>query len=137
MAIHEGLWAGKYDFLKTFLELSLGISSCDIFYRIFCLLNPDELLACFTLWVKIAFPKDLSSLGVVEDIVPIDGKVIKGSRRKTKGSNSREIEKPQYQRSTEIHKFIGSYSFMSIYSPCERIFEPFMGLDKKRLPARV
>ena len=78
----------KYDWLKTFLELSSGIPSHDTFYRIFCLLNPDKLQACFTLWVKSAFPKALSSLGGLTDIVPIDGKVIKGSRDKANGKRA-------------------------------------------------
>jgi len=74
----------KHEWLKTFLELPSGIPSHDTFYRVFCLLDPDEFQACFTRWVKSAFPEALTSSGELGDIVPIDGKAIKGSRGKGK-----------------------------------------------------
>ena len=70
----------KYDWLKTFLDLPEGIPSHDTFYRVFCLLDPDAFQDCFVRWVKSAFPSALAATHM--DIVPIDGKAIKGSRGK-------------------------------------------------------
>ena len=78
----------KYDWLKTFLELPCGIPSHDTFYRVFCLLDPDVFQACFTRWIKSALPEALPQLGELTDIVPIDGKAIKGSRGKGKGKRA-------------------------------------------------
>ena len=77
----------KYDWLKTFLELPNGIPSHDTFYRVFCLLDPEAFQACFVRWVKSAFPDALPEDSKT-DIVPIDGKAIKGSRGKGKGKRA-------------------------------------------------
>ena len=76
--------------LSTFLELRNGIPSHDTFYRVFCALDPEDFQACFIRWVKSAFPQALSaSDGKADtDIIPIDGKAIKGSRGKGKGKRA-------------------------------------------------
>ncbi|WP_187300048.1 ISAs1 family transposase [Endozoicomonas montiporae] len=74
----------KEDWLRTFLELPHGIPAHDTFYRIFCLLDPDKFQDCFTRWVKSAFPEAVDTPDEENDIVPIDGKAIKGSRGKGK-----------------------------------------------------
>lgn len=52
-------WAGieaygkaKQEWLETFLELPNGIPSHDTFGRVFSLIPPTELQACFLNWVK-------------------------------------------------------------------------------------
>jgi len=42
----------KKDWLRTFRELPRGIPSHDTFYRILCLLDPDNFQEYFTRWVK-------------------------------------------------------------------------------------
>ena len=78
----------KIQWLKTFLELPEGIPSHDTFYRVFSLLNPETLQDCFTHWVKSAFPEALPADDSDIDIIPIDGKAIKGSRGKGKGKRA-------------------------------------------------
>ena len=63
----------KLDWLKTFLELSSGMPSHDTFYRVFCLLDPDEFQVYFTHGVKSAFPEALPLSDELINIVPIDG----------------------------------------------------------------
>lgn len=74
----------KKDWLCTFLELPHGIPSHDCFYRIFCVLDPEALEVCFIRWVKSYFPMALPLGESQTDIVPIDGKTIRGSRGKGK-----------------------------------------------------
>ena len=78
----------KTDWLKTFLELPCGIPSHDTFYRVFCLLDPDSFQDNFTRWVKSAFPEALSAADTPFDIVPMDGKAIRGSKGKGKGKRA-------------------------------------------------
>ncbi|MCL6269105.1 ISAs1 family transposase [Sansalvadorimonas sp. 2012CJ34-2] len=75
----------KIDWLKTFLELPCGIPSHDTFYRVFCLLDPERFQDSFTRWVKSALPEALSAADTPFDIVPMDGKAIRGSKGKGKG----------------------------------------------------
>jgi len=63
----------KYDWLKDFLELPNGIPSHHTFRRLFILLDPEELEACFVNWVRSAFNFPESK------VVPIDGKTARRS----------------------------------------------------------
>ena len=76
----------KFDWLKTFLELPNDVPSHDTFYRVFTLLDPESFQTCFMRWIKSAFPKGLP--GDQTDIIPIDGKAIKGSKGKGKGKRA-------------------------------------------------
>ncbi len=78
----------KEDWFRLFLELPNGIPSHDTFYRIFCMLRPDEFQECFTRWVKSAYPEALDIPDGDAEIIPIDGKVIKGSKGKGKGKKA-------------------------------------------------
>lgn len=80
----------KEDWLNTFLELPNGIPSRDTFYRVFCALDPEAFQSCFIRWVKSAFPNALpaSADEAGTDIIPIDGKAIRGSRGKGKGKRA-------------------------------------------------
>ena len=75
----------KEHWFKRFLKLQSGIPSHDTFYRLFCLLAPETFQACFTQWVKSAFSPSQTNN---DDIIPIDGKAIKGSRGKGKGKRA-------------------------------------------------
>ncbi|MCL6269107.1 ISAs1 family transposase [Sansalvadorimonas sp. 2012CJ34-2] len=78
----------KIDWLKTFLQLPCGIPSHDTFYRVFCLLDPERFQDSFTRWVKSALPEALSTADTPFDIVPMDGKAIRGSKGKGKGKRA-------------------------------------------------
>lgn len=63
------------EFLKHYFQLPNGIPSHDTFCRVFSALNPTGFQACFVEWIKSVieiFP---------ENVIPIDGKSIKASRR--------------------------------------------------------
>ena len=75
----------KEDWLRTFLELPHGIPSHDTFYRVFCMLDPDKFQESFTRWVRSAYPEALDIPDGDAEVIPIDGKAIKGSRGKGKG----------------------------------------------------
>ena len=78
----------KEDWFRSFLELPNGIPSHDTFYQIFCMLDPDKFQECFTRWVKSAYPEALDIPDGETEIIPIDGKAIKGSRGKGKGKKA-------------------------------------------------
>ena len=80
----ENFGHAKEDWLRTFLELPYGIPSHDTFYRIFCALDPEVFEACFIHWVKSFFSEALPLGENQTDIVPIDGKTIRGSKGKGK-----------------------------------------------------
>ncbi|WP_041555354.1 ISAs1 family transposase [Nostoc sp. PCC 7524] len=63
----------KYEWLKTFLELTNGIPSHDTFARVFAQLNPQQFQECFLNWMK--------SVHKITDgeVVAIDGKTLCGS----------------------------------------------------------
>ena len=71
----------KKAWLSTFLELPNGIPSHDTFYRTFCLLDPTAFEECFTRWIADTF-RAFSGDGL--DVIPIDGKCLRGSRTKSK-----------------------------------------------------
>lgn len=74
----------KQDWLSSFLELPNGIPSHDTFHRTFCALEPKTFESCFIRWIKSFFPEALSLEEHKADIVPIDGKTIRGSKSKAK-----------------------------------------------------
>ena len=74
----------KEDWLRTFLELPCGIPSHDTFYRIFCALDPEAFETCFIRWVRSFFSEALPVGESLTDIIPIDGKTIRGSKGKGK-----------------------------------------------------
>jgi predicted transposase YbfD/YdcC len=63
------------DFLKKYFQLQCGIPSHDTFCRVFSAIDPTAFQACFVEWIKSVieiFP---------ENVIPIDGKSIRASRR--------------------------------------------------------
>src|SRR5450759_398175 len=64
----------KLAWLKTFLDLPHGIPSHDTFGRVFARLNPEQFEKCFLEWVQAVHAITHGQ------VVPIDGKVLRGSR---------------------------------------------------------
>ena len=71
----------KEEWLRTFLELPNGIPSHDTFRRVFILIKMKEFQEVFLSWIKAI--TELSS----GEIVAIDGKQLKGSKRKEQTIN--------------------------------------------------
>jgi predicted transposase YbfD/YdcC len=72
-------WASKEkDWLSTFLQLPHGIPSQDTYLRALSSMNPDQFRMVFHGWVKELF----QALGIPGQVA-VDGKTIRGSRRKT------------------------------------------------------
>ncbi len=72
----------KYDWLKEFLELRWGIPSPDTFRRVFERINPKIFEQCFQKWVKSI----VETVGA--QIIPIDGKTLKGSYDREQGQSA-------------------------------------------------
>ena len=70
----ESYCIAKEDFLRTFLELPNGTPSDDTFNRVFSAIDSEEFEKCFIQWVSSIV--DLTN----GDIVPIDGKTIRGAK---------------------------------------------------------
>ena len=70
----------REDFLRTFLDLKNGIPSDDTFNRVFSSIDPYQFENCFIKWVSHLV--DLSH----GEIIPIDGKTIRGAKYKGKKS---------------------------------------------------
>jgi predicted transposase YbfD/YdcC len=68
------------DWFRKFLILPHGIPSHDTFNRVFSLLDPAEFNRCFVEWMGSAC--DMAK----GEIVPIDGKTIKGSKSSTESA---------------------------------------------------
>ena len=68
----EEFGRAKEEWFRSFLKLAGGIPSHDTFGRVFSLLDPEELSACFASWVAA-----LSA--AVPQMVAIDGKTLRGS----------------------------------------------------------
>jgi predicted transposase YbfD/YdcC len=75
----EDYGEAKQEWLSGFLDLSNGIPAHDTFGRVFSLLDPDTLQACFISWIK--------SIAQLSDgeVVAIDGKLLNGSADAPKG----------------------------------------------------
>lgn len=71
----EAFGKAKLDWLKQFLSLENGIPSHDTFNRVFSAIDPAQFESCFLSWIK-----DVAQITEGE-IVSIDGKSIRGSRR--------------------------------------------------------
>ena len=81
----EGIEAyghSKSDWLKTFLGLPNGIPSHDTIARVFALLEPTQLQACFVSWVK-----SIAELSLGE-VVSLDGKRTRHSYDQRKGKGA-------------------------------------------------
>jgi predicted transposase YbfD/YdcC len=65
----------NFAFLKQFLELKNGIPSHDTINRVFQALNPHQFERCFITWAQ-----GLKDDGIMERIIAIDGKTIRGSK---------------------------------------------------------
>lgn len=72
----------KYDWLKEFLELRWGIPSPDTFRRVFERINPKVFEQCFQKWVQSI----VETVGA--QIIPIDGKTLKGSYDREQGKSA-------------------------------------------------
>ena len=71
----------KQEWLKTFLSLPHGIPSHDTFGRVFAVLDPQKLEACFYAWI------DSLDIDTNNEIIAIDGKSLRGSGNKRKNKN--------------------------------------------------
>jgi predicted transposase YbfD/YdcC len=65
----------NFTFLKQILELKNGIPSHDTINRVFQMLNPRKFECCFISWAK-----GIKEDGVLERVIAIDGKTVRGSR---------------------------------------------------------
>lgn len=78
----ENYGISKQTWLEEFLALPNGIPSDDTFRRVFELIDPEALNRCFLKWVET-----LITLRVGE-IIPIDGKTIRGSYDRNQGQSA-------------------------------------------------
>lgn len=78
----ENYGLSKYEWLEQFLALPEGIPSADTFRRVFERINPKVFERCFQQWVKSI----VEGLGV--QVVPIDGKTLKGSYDRGQGKSA-------------------------------------------------
>ena len=81
----ENYGISKQWWLEEFLELPNGIPSDDTFRRVFEFINPEELNHCFLKWIKTLVTK------MGGEIIPIDGKTIRGSYDRNKGSSALHV----------------------------------------------
>jgi predicted transposase YbfD/YdcC len=78
----EEFGRAKQTWFKTFLRLSHGIPSHDIFGDVFARLDPEQFRTGFINWVEA-----ISALTFGE-VVPIDGKTVRGSHDKRQGKEA-------------------------------------------------
>lgn len=78
----EAYGHSKLAWLQTFLELPNGIPSHDTISRVFALLEPSQLQACFASWVKC-----IAELSAGE-VVSLDGKSVRRSYDKGAGKGA-------------------------------------------------
>lgn len=71
----------REEWLRTFLELENGIPSHDTFRRVFILIKGQEFQRAFLNWIEDV--RDLTN----KEIIGIDGKQLKGSRKKSQKRN--------------------------------------------------
>jgi predicted transposase YbfD/YdcC len=65
----------NFAFLKQFLELKNGIPSHDTINRVFQVMNPRQFERCFIAWAQ-----GLKDDGIMEGVIAIDGKTVRGSK---------------------------------------------------------
>ncbi len=81
----ENYGISKQQWLEEFLELPNGIPSDDTFRRVFEFIDPEALNRCFLKWVETLVTKTRG------EIIPIDGKTIKGSYDRNQGKSALHV----------------------------------------------
>ncbi|MGJ5672622.1 MAG: ISAs1 family transposase [Nostochopsis sp.] len=81
----ENYGISKKQWLEKFLALPHGIPADDTFRRVFEFINPEELNRCFLQWVETLVTK------MGGEIIPIDGKTIRGSYDRSQGKSALHI----------------------------------------------
>jgi predicted transposase YbfD/YdcC len=81
----ENYGISKKQWLEKFLALPHGIPADDTFRRVFEFINPEELNRCFLQWVETLVTK------MGGEIIPIDGKTIRGSYDRNQGKSALHI----------------------------------------------
>ena len=85
----ENYGIAKQEWLSKFLELPHGIPSDDTFRRVFERIDPESLQKCLEKWVN-------SIMNSIQgEIIPIDGKTLRGSYDRNKGQSARIFSKSQ------------------------------------------
>ncbi|MHC5719255.1 MAG: ISAs1 family transposase, partial [Nostoc sp.] len=78
----ENYGLSKYEWLEQFLSLPEGIPSADTFRRVFERINAKIFEQCFRRWVESI----VETVGA--QVIPIDGKTLKGSYDRTLGKTA-------------------------------------------------
>lgn len=78
----ENYGLSKYEWLEQFLAIPSGIPSADTFRRVFERINPKVFEGCFRRWVESI----VETVGA--QVIPIDGKTLKGSYDRTLGKTA-------------------------------------------------
>ncbi len=81
----ENYGISKLKWLEEFLALPNGIPSDDTFRRVFEFIDPEALNRCFVRWVETL----VTHMG--GEIVPIDGKTIRGSYDRNQGKSALHV----------------------------------------------
>jgi predicted transposase YbfD/YdcC len=81
----ENYGISKQRWLEEFLALPNGIPSDDTFRRVFEFIDPEALHRCFVRWVETL----VTDMG--GEIVPIDGKTIRGSYDRNQGKSALHV----------------------------------------------
>ena len=81
----EDYGISKQQWLQEFLAIPNGIPSDDTFRQVFEFINPEELNRCFLRWVETLVTK------MGGEIIPIDGKTIRGSYDRNHGSSALHV----------------------------------------------
>ena len=81
----ENYGISKQQWLEEFLTLPNGIPSDDTFRRVFEFIQPEALNRCFLSWVDTL----LTKMG--GEIIPIDGKTIRGSYDRSNGKSALHV----------------------------------------------
>ena len=75
----EAFGKEKLDWLRRFIPLPNGIPSHDTIGRVFSLIQPTPFQEAFLGWIQTFFPE--SAKQAPADLIPIDGKTLRGSRQ--------------------------------------------------------
>lgn len=81
----ENYGISKQKWLAEFLALPNGIPSDDTFRRVFEFIDPEALNRCFLKWVETL----VTQMG--GEIIPIDGKTIRGSYDRNQGKSALHV----------------------------------------------
>lgn len=88
----ENYGLSKYDWLKQFLTLPNGIPCPDTFRRLFERIDSKAFERCFQRWVQSIVEK------VGAQVIPIDGKTLKGSYDRGQGKSAIHLVSAQVLR---------------------------------------